>query len=191
MRCLVCGSLSLKHICSTCQKKHLTPSLYKRHLEDGTLLISFYKYQDIKEFLFTKHTDLGFTIYNLLAEKSFKKFAEEFFPEKRLISIAIDDRVDDDYSHTAILNNALKSHYIKPRYTLLHAQNRVSYAGKSRKFRQENPRNFQLHPFKEREVILVDDIVTTGSTLTEAIQTLKRQGKDTLFCLTLCDVSNR
>ena len=42
-------------------------------------------------------------------------------------------------------------------------------------------------PFKEEEVILVDDIVTTGSTLTEAVETLGAQGKKVILCLTLSD----
>jgi len=187
----MCEKFSLKHICRTCQKNYLTPSLYKRHLQDGTLLISFYKYEDIKEFLFTKHTDIGFHIYTIMAQKSFQKFAKDFFPKEQYLSIAIDDIVSDDYSHTAILNRHLHSHYIKQKYSIIRAKNRVSYSGKSREFRLKNPRNFHIKPFKEREVIVVDDIVTTGSTLLEAIQTLKDQGKETLFCLTLCDVSNR
>ncbi|MDF1879489.1 ComF family protein, partial [Sulfurimonas sp. SAG-AH-194-C20] len=78
MRCLMCESLSLKHICQNCQVSYLTPSLYKRHLEDGTQVLSFYKYSDIQELLHTKHTDIGFYIYNILAENSLKKFAQHF-----------------------------------------------------------------------------------------------------------------
>jgi competence protein ComFC len=41
--------------------------------------------------------------------------------------------------------------------------------------------------FKEKDVVIVDDIVTTGWTLTQAIQALKE--KNILFCLTLADAS--
>jgi len=40
-------------------------------------------------------------------------------------------------------------------------------------------------------VILVDDIITTGATFTQAIQTMQRNNKNTLFCLALADVSQK
>jgi len=40
-------------------------------------------------------------------------------------------------------------------------------------------------------VILVDDIITTGSTLSQAIETVRSKNKEVLFCLTLADASLR
>ncbi len=185
----MCESLSFTHICSSCQELFLKPSLYKRRLSNGIEVISFYKYKEIKELLHTKHTDLGYYIYNILAQNSFKKFAEEFEFNHHLVSIAIDDNIQSGYSHTAILNKELQSQYIKPIYSYLRAQNSISYSGKSREFRVLNPRNFILKEFQECEVILVDDIVTTGSTLTQAVETMRRNSKEVLFCLTLADAS--
>mgnify|MGYP005846868791 CR=1 FL=1 len=189
MKCLMCESFSLTHICPSCQKTFLTPSLYKRHLSNGILVISFYKYKEIKELLFTKHTDLGFYIYTLLAELSFKKFAQNFEFEERLLSLCIDDKVASGYSHTAILNRALKSQNIEPLYSKLRATNAITYSGKSREFRLLHPRDFTLKDFRGSSVIVVDDIITTGSTLYQATELLKRSNKEVLFCLTLCDVS--
>jgi competence protein ComFC len=186
----MCESLSLKHICNSCQKLFLTPKIYKRQLVNGVQVISFYRYEEIKDLLHTKHTDLGFHIYHILAKNSFEKFANEFHFDERVLSIAIDDHVKGDYSHTAILNHHLKSTNIKPLYSKLRAQNSVSYSGKSRSFRELNPRNFKLKNFRGESLILVDDIVTSGATLSEAIATLKSKKKEVLFCLTLCDVSN-
>ena len=39
------------------------------------------------------------------------------------------------------------------------------------------------------DVILVDDLITTGLTLTQAIEVLKHAGKNVVFCLTLADAS--
>ena len=191
MRCLMCESLSLKHICSSCQKEYLTPSLYKRYLEDGTLVLSFYKYSDIKDLLHTKHTDIGFYIYKILAKSSFKKFAQNFSMEHKVASIAIDDNPNDLYSHTAILSQVLHSSRIKPQHAKLLARNKVSYSGKSKAYRDAHPRNFQYKHFRQKSVILVDDIITTGSTLLEASRVLKASNKDILLCLTLCDVSQK
>ena len=43
--------------------------------------------------------------------------------------------------------------------------------------------------FSEEDVILVDDIITTGLTLTQAVQLLESKGKNVIFCLTLADVT--
>ncbi|PHS57250.1 MAG: phosphoribosyltransferase [Sulfurimonas sp.] len=189
MKCLLCENLSFTHICKSCQKTFLTPSLYKRKLQNNIEVISFYKYKEIKELLFTKHTDLGFYIYSILAKNSLKKFALEFEYADSISSIAIDDNVKSGYSHTAILNKSLKSKYIKPLYNKLRATNDISYSGKNKVYRLSNPRGFEMKNFKTKNVILVDDIITTGSTLNQAIDVMKLNKKEVLFCLTLSDVN--
>ena len=186
---MLCEDLSFTHICSSCQEMFLNPSLYKRKILNNIEVISFYKYKDIKELLHTKHTDLGYYIYEILAKNSFRKFAENFQHDNIITSIGIDDKVDSGYSHTAILNKSLKSKNIKPLYNKLRAKNSISYSGKSKEFRLMNPRNFELKDFEYQNVILVDDIITTGSTLTQAIQIMQGKNKNVLFCLTLTDVS--
>ena len=187
----MCENLALSHICKSCQELFLSPSIYKRQLSNGIQVISFYKYSEIKDLLHTKHTDLGYHIYNILAKLSFKKFASEFPIKEDIVSIAIDDNVKSGYSHTAILNAALKSSNIRPLYSKLRAKNNISYSGKDRAFRASNPRNFELQNFKQKNLILVDDVVTTGSTLSEAISLLQRENKNIYLALTLCDVANK
>ncbi len=189
MRCMMCESLSLIHICPHCQEIFLTPSIYKRCILDNTEVISFYKYSDIKELLHTKHTDLGYYIYSILAKNSFKKFIDNFEFQNSVASIAVDDHIGNGYSHTAILNKALRSKSIKPYFNKLRAKNRVSYSGKSKEFRVSHPREFTLSEFREKDVILVDDIITTGFTLNQAIISIKEQGKTPVLCLTLADAS--
>ena len=189
MKCLMCESFSLSHICESCQDTFLKPQIFKRKISKNTEVISFYKYDEIKELLHTKHTDLGFYIYKILAKNSMSKFALEFEFSHLITSIAIDDNTSSGYSHTAILNNSLKSKYIEPMHSKLRAKNTLSYSGKSKEFRSLNPRNFELKAFKSKDIILIDDIITTGSTLNQAIQILQHNNKEVLFCLTLADAS--
>lgn len=189
MRCLMCEGLSLLHICSSCQKTFLTPSIYKRKILNNIEVISFYKYSEIKDLLHTKHTDLGYYIYSILAKNSLAKFAAEFDYPEPITSIAVDDYVSEGYSHTAVLNKALKSRCISPQFSKLRAKNRVSYSGKSKEFRVLNPREFEINEFSGKNVILVDDIITTNLTLTQAVQAMQKRDKDVLFCLTLADAS--
>lgn len=189
MRCLMCENLSLSHICKHCQKNFLAPSIYRRKILGHIDVISFYKYSEIKELLHTKHTDIGYYIYSILAKNSIAKFASEFEYPHKVVSLGVDDYVSSGYSHTAILNRALKSKYIKPIFGKLRAKNRVSYSGKSKQFRLLNPRNFQLKKMNEKSVILVDDIITTNLTLTQAVTALQKENIEVLFCLTLADAS--
>lgn len=189
MKCMLCESLALTHICDSCQKTFLTPSIYKRKILNNIEVISFYKYSDIKNLLFTKHTDLGYYIYNILALNSFAKFATEFQHTDTITSIAVDDNVKSGYSHTAILNKTLKSKYIKPQFNKLRAKNDISYSGKSKEFRLLNPRDFSFKDETTKDIILVDDIITTGLTLTQATQSIQNSQKEVLFCLTLADAS--
>ncbi|EDZ61169.1 transformation system protein [Sulfurimonas gotlandica GD1] len=185
----MCESLSFTHICTNCQETFLRPSIYKRKILNNIEVISFYKYNDIKDLLHTKHTDIGYYIYSILANYSLKEFAKNFEYPERVSSIAIDDNIRNGYSHTAILNKALKSKNIKPEFNKLRAKNPVSYSGKSREFRLMNPRNFTFKHNTDRDIILVDDIITTGSTLSQAINTILKSNSSPLFCLTLADAS--
>lgn len=188
MKCLLCESFSLLHICTTCQETFLTPSIYKRKI-NNIEVISFYKYKDIKDLLHTKHTDLGFYIYKILAKNSFTKFAANFTYENSVVAVPVDDCIDSGYSHTAILNKSLQSRHIKAIYNKLRSNNAISYSGKSKAFRLFHSRDFQVNKFEEENVILVDDIITTGITLTQAIQVMHENKKEVLFCLTLADAS--
>jgi len=187
MRCMVCESLSLKHICKACQSDFLGPSFYKRKILGKIPVYSFYKYDDIESLLLTKHTDLGYYIYTILAQNSFASFTKNFEYKNSVCSLSVDDHTKNGYSHTAILNKALNSKFIRARYSKLRAASSVSYSGEDYQFRLLNPRNFRLKSFDEEDIILVDDIITTGLTLTQAVQVLQSRGKNVLFCLTLAD----
>lgn len=127
----------------------------------------------------------------MLAKLSFYRFREYFKPNSIINAIALDDRVEDRlYSHSAILAHSLKDGYIKPIFGALQAQNPVKYSGKSLEFRQKYKRNFKLLKPIVHPVILVDDIVTTGSSLLEAKEFLKRNKIEVLFALVLADAKD-
>jgi len=191
MRCMMCERLSFSHVCSRCQESLLTPTLHKRKILGHIPVYSFFPYNDIEPLLLTKHTDVGYYIYTILAKRSMGAFAREWQYENSVASVGIDDHAGNGYAHTAVLNRALKSPNITPLYGKLRALNRHKYAGKSVEERLMNPRQFAYNPFEENEVILVDDIVTTGTTLSEAAEVLYAQGKKVILCLTLTDAENR
>ena len=189
MRCLTCQSLSLKIICKNCQEKLLIPSFYKREISKGFFVYSFYKFGEIKELVNTKYEFYGDKVYKALSLISFGKFANNFTFENKVYAIGIDDHTRHEFSHTALLAKSLKSKYIVPKFNLLKAQNKVKYAGKDLKFRQNNKRDFIYKGKQNIQVILVDDLITTGSTILEAKEILEKNNCEVLFALTISDAN--
>jgi len=150
---------------------------------------SFYAYDDIAPLLHSKHTVFGSSIFHLLSKKSFVPFAHDFSFNESVLAIPVDDHVRDGFSHTAILAKALRSSSITPVFGALRATNRVRFTGKDLKFRQSNPRRFTCKLPKESNVILVDDLITSGQTLLEASELLKKSQITPLFALTLANAN--
>ncbi|RXJ66985.1 phosphoribosyltransferase [Halarcobacter ebronensis] len=186
MKCLSCEQLSFSIICKKCQANLLQPSFYKRELEPNFFNYSFYGFSEIEEFLTSKYYFHGDRVYNILAKLSFKKFASNFSFDEVVYSIGIDEHTRHDFSQTAILSHHLKSKFIKPLYGRLKATNIIKYAGKDLEFRQKNKRKFKT-TLENKKIILVDDLVTTGTTILEAKKVLEKKGNKVLFSLTLAD----
>lgn len=189
MRCLHCGAWAFKLLCPMCQKNLLTPRPSQRILPNGFKVNSFYAYDDIAPLLHSKHTLFGNFIFNLLVERSFVVFAQEFIFEDGVLAVPVDDHIRGGYSHTAILAKALKSDSIKPAYGMLRANSKERFTGKDLAFRQANPRRFTCKLPKGSNVILVDDLITSGQTLLEASELLKKREIMPLFALTLANAN--
>jgi competence protein ComFC len=164
-------------------KTHLSPLPKKRTYKDLEV-ITFIDYEEIEDLLKAKYEIFGSSVYKVLAEATIKPFFNYFQYEDRIDLIAIDDN-PDIFSHTAILTKCVKSKNIKPLYNVLRTKNKVQYAGKDLLFRESNPRGFYLNKIPKNSVILVDDIVTTGTTLLEAKRVLEDNGVEVLFAMTV------
>lgn len=157
----------------------------------GTLdVISFFKYSSVETLLHSKHKPEGYRIYKALANMTMKPFIEEFVESdnRDLYIVGIDEYVKSGYAHVALLTRAMRTKYSIPQHSSLMAKNRVNYSGKSLQFRLEHPRDFIYKGRSNIDVILVDDIITTGITLQEAQKVLMAHGVNVLFALTLADV---
>ena len=189
MRCLSCHKLSISTFCETCQNNLLKPSITKRRF--GSLdVYSFFNYQHIEDLLLTKHTPQGYQLYRALARLSFRPFIQKFVENdpREVYVIGVDENVKSGYSHVALLTHEMRHKQVHIEHAKLMATNGVNYSGKPLQFRLENPREFIYSGKRDIEVILVDDIVTTGTTLKEAKEMLKQSGVEVLFALTLASV---
>ena len=188
MRCYSCSKLSFNILCKTCKKELFTPNIKVRHLSDLDV-ISFFRYSTLESLLHTKHKPEGYRIYKSLAEITMKPFIAKFIENMDDIYIVgIDENVRSGYSHIALLTHAMKMKNVIIQHSSLLATNKINYSGKSLLFRLGNPRSFKYNGKRDINVILVDDIITTGTTLKEAQQVLIKNNINVLFALTLADV---
>lgn len=189
MRCFSCSKLNFNIICKACVEQLFVPTISSRKV--GTLdVISFFKYSSLETLLHSKHKPEGYRIYKALANMTMQPFIEEFVEsdERDVYIVGIDEYVKSGYAHVALLTRAMRTKHSIPQHSSLMAQNRVNYSGKSLQFRLEHPREFIYNGKSNVDVILVDDIITTGITLQEAQKVLMTHGVNVLFALTLADV---
>ena len=190
MRCLTCEKLSFSIICKKCQSTLLVPNFHKKELSKDFFVYSFYNYDEIEQLIFSKYHFHGDRVFTILAKLSFARFAQSFDYPHSVLAIPIDDHTRHDFSQTAILAKHLKTQHITPVYNTLKASNVVKYAGKDLEFRQKNPRKFIYSGQKNQSAILVDDLMTTGTTILEAKKVLKKANIEVLFALTLCSITH-
>lgn len=176
-------------MCQHCQQTYLVPNPHVRTLDSGLKVLSFFPYDEIDFLLKTKHTPLGFYIYTLLAKKTMPFFAQAFKYDTMLSVVPVDDRTPYGYAHTAILARYLQSSQLYPSYATLKSGNNVRYSGKPLAYRLTHTRDFRLLKTPPFEVLLVDDIVTTGATLTQAARTLLEKNISTLMAVVLADAN--
>ena len=121
-----------------------------------------------------------------------QEFVKSLDIQKKIYLIPIDDKISKSgYSHTAILTKNIQQKNIVPKYRSLISKSKVKYVGRSLEFRLKNRRDFQVSKKLDKNipVILIDDVITTGTTLSEAELILKDFGVKTLFALTLATTS--
>ncbi len=146
-----------------------------------------YRYHEIAPLLLSKHTYIGASVYEILARASLLPFARQIQIDRKVTLLPIDDHIRAGYSHTAILAHAMRTPHLRPRYGILRAKNEVHYAGKSLRYRKSHPRGFTCVVRDLEETVIVDDIITTGTTLLEASKALRKAGAQPLFAVTLAD----
>jgi competence protein ComFC len=151
---------------------------------------TFFEYTALEPLLLSKHKPEGWRIYRWLGKTILRPFFETFGKhiDSDVTVIGIDERPKGGYAHIAAMTHMLKGiKHLHIKHAALIAQNEVRYAGKPLQYRITHPRRFDYSGPSEGDVILIDDIVTTGTTLQEAYRTVTQAGAEVLFAVTLAD----
>lgn len=183
MKCLICGTWNLGSlICQAC----FPPIVMGTRIVEGMSVYSFYAFSDVELLMHYKYTLIGSKIFSLLARKARDHLPSEIVFPKGVVGVGIDDCVSKGYSHTGVCLHAFRSCGIIPIYGELRASHQVSYAGKDLKYRETHPKGFQTH-LREKDVVIFDDVITTGTSLKEAKRVLEKERNRVLCAFTLCD----
>ncbi len=188
MRCMLCHRFSRDVICGGCASRLLSPNVRRRTV--GTLeVISLFDYSTIEPLLLTKHTPLGHRVYRFFGKRIIGPFVSEYLQQTGdpVTIVGVDEHVRYGYAHVALLTRAIDHPRAKVVHGALLSEHAVHYAGKTLQYRLEHPRNFNCTEPVEANCILVDDIITTGTTLQEAKHALIQQSNRVLFAVTLAD----
>ncbi len=192
MRCIICGNWSFSIICKECKEEFLKPNITKRKV--GSLeVVSLFDYFQIADLVQTKYSPIGYRVYKFFAKEYIREFLVSYIKEANidnLYLIAVDENIKRGYSNTSIMIHYASTREIKPLHGVLKAKNRVSYAGKSLEFRLKNPKDFSYSGKKNIDAILVDDLITTGTTLSQAYNEVIKHGVNVHFALTLANAKD-
>ena len=194
MRCLSCNKLSFEPLCKKCSKIYLKPQMIEKRV--GNLdVISFFDYYLVSELVKSKYIVSGYRFYKFVAKRFFQPFIKAYVnsygKDKKIYVIGVDENVLRGYSNIALLTHyGTKNSGAKALHNVLKASNTLKYAGKSLEYRLNNPRGFIYSGLKDIDVILVDDVVTTGTTLQEASRVLEKNGVNIHFALTVANAED-
>jgi len=193
MRCLSCNRFSLEPVCKKCALIYLKPQMIEKRV--GNIdVISFFDYYLVSELVKSKYIISGYRFYKFVAKRFFQPFIKAYvssYKDKKIYIIGVDENVIRGYSNIALLTHyGSKNSGAKALHNVLKASNSIKYAGKSLEYRLKNPRDFKYLGPKNIDVILIDDVVTTGTTLQEASIVLKNSGVNIHFALTVANAED-
>jgi competence protein ComFC len=95
-----------------------------------------------------------------------------------------------EFNHSALLAKLLANHFQIPFENDIIYENKLktSQASLTKEKRQENVRDAfgAKEAARNKKIVIVDDIVTTGATIRECAAALKEKGATTIMAITLC-----
>lgn len=201
IRCISCKIKDDRYLCSQCleqipfQKKHTEDVIFSAFPYKNTIVknalweLKFYGKQDIANQLSEKAYEI---LLDELQDRNMfenfenpilipiplhaKRYKERGFNQAELISKAIYNKNPSLFSLDT--KNLVRTKYTKPQAKISQKQERLSNIANC--FKAKDP-----HSFYNKNIVLIDDITTTGATIHEAMKILKKAGAKKIYGFTL------
>lgn len=196
--CLKCGKQEGQYICSSClcslnHKIHLIK--VKDELYDYLIYLFKYKNQARKDMINFKFNDKAYMAEYFIEFLSYNNELVEFLKKFDFIipvPTTLDKKKLRGYNQTELLSESLskKLDIAINKNILIKVKNNKTQSTLSREERKINIKNvFSINDqviIKNRKIILVDDIFTTGSTINECSKILKENYVKEICVLIIC-----
>lgn len=181
-RCRVCSRISTELICTDCVS-------WKNHYEIDPLEYNYslFHYNDFMQELISKWKYRGdYVLGEIFRPFILKAFKEKFHHlEKELIAVPIPLSKERIYERGFNQAEMLAAFVPIKKMSLLKRVDGEKQSKKSRKDRLASKNPFFINGKVNKDVLLVDDIYTTGVTLRHAASLLRKSGCQKVYSLTL------
>lgn len=188
--CRVCGrpveELKYDYLCSDCR-------VYKPHYDRAATALNFTSEARrlVLNFKYNGYLWLLEDFCDWLEGAACARYTLEDVDLLLSMPITLWHRMDRGYNPSALLAKRLAKRLKKPHYTSVLARkgHPKRQAGLNEEARRENVKDtFKVRNaalIQDKIVLLIDDVMTTGATLSEAAKTLKEAGACVVLTLTL------
>ena len=178
--CGICNKLCKEYICDECYQKLEQYKINKFYIKDNIEFFNIYKYEGTirKKLLEYKFYDKSY-LYNTFSKIILKNEKVCGFLKKYdiIISVPVDKKRKTKRGYNQVELIARKLGITYESKTLIKQKNIVSQSELNRIQRKQNIKGaFKLvneEKIKNKKILLLDDIYTTGSTVKECCKTLK------------------
>jgi ComF family protein len=192
--CSVCGiafpvSPAEDHLCGDCLNKRPYFSLARAVFSYEDIILNA-----IHQFKYKRNLPVGESLASFMAGFSFPDIDKEDYSMIIPVPLHIKRLRERGFNQSLMLANALGKKYNLPvNFSALKRHSfTLSQAGSSKKERQQNIRGvFEIYDRKaiaHKNILLVDDVYTTGATVNECSKTLIQAGAQKIAVLTLARV---
>ena len=193
-RCVFCNTLCPNNLCSKCKRdivEKFNPTIVKTTHKNVICVSSFVYEGKIKEIIhmykFRNQKDLSKIFVPFMIESIDEKFKDIKFDLVTSVPLYVSSLNDRGYNQSQVIGIGIAKSLNIPYENCIEKvkRNKIQH-GLSFVERQENVKGAYkvTKDYKNQNILLCDDIITTGATLSECVKDLKNSGAN-VFCVTV------